>query len=602
MTLPWLGLLLLLLLLVLPNHAHAHAHATPHHAHAAAAAATTTLSLPLPLSTMTTTTTTTTTPFRAVDDAAFAFAPTSTPALRASPSSATTGATQWAKLDHVKPTTVESMSMAVTHVHFVPGAAAVTSGARVQLYSVNDLDREDGVQRTRGINKFTGTAHSARLRNDAKLLCGGNENGTVLVIDTESKGILRTCVGHAAAPRVVRWAKDGVHIASGAGDKTARLWDLKTGETVAVFKPHTDDVRALAQVAEAVWATGAYDSQIRLFDAREKSTSSATATSDHGDPVEDLVFLDDGAAQGATLISAGGSVVCSWDPRAMRLPLARARHHQKTVSCLVPSADERFVLSGSLDGTVKVMDAANVETAVHTLRFRGAILTLGVSSDDWRVAAGMADGEFVVRTRRGGPPSRAPPSEAAAVVESHPLRTGSAKYFVRGANAKPDEDADVVVGVGVGVGTARMSSTTSGKPTQPGPKRLRPHDALLKQFSYREALDAALETREPNAVAAVLEELSQRGEPALRAALHGRDEAELEPVLAFVTRFVAHPRFAPVLVPVCEAVLDAYDVGASAGVDALVGKLDQQVKAEVAVQEELQRTMGEVEMVLRGRV
>ena len=165
------------------------------------------------------------------------------------------------------------------------------------------------------------------------------------------------------------------------------------------------------------------------------------------------------------------------------------------------------------------------------------------------------------------------------------MKPGTARYFARGSSARPDEDDDVVPG------SHRRAV-----------KKLRPHDLLLKQFSYRDALDAALETREPSSVASVLEELAQRGDGALGIALRGRDEAELEPVLAFLTRFVTHPRFAAVLAPVCEAVLEAYadDVGRSIVVDTLVEKLDIQVRNEVDVQMGLHKFLGKLDVCLGG--
>ncbi len=62
-------------------------------------------------------------------------------------------------------------------------------------------------------------------------------------------------------------------------------------------------------------------------------------------------------------------------------------------------------------------------------------------------------------------------------------------------------------------------------------------DLLLPAICrYRDALDAALATKRPDAVASVLEELAARG--GLGAALGNRDAESLAPLLAYVTRWV----------------------------------------------------------------
>jgi hypothetical protein len=139
-------------------------------------------------------------------------------------------------------------------------------------------------------------------------------------------------------------------------------------------------------------------------------------------------------------------------------------------------------------------------------------------------------------------------------------------------------------------------------------QRLAPYDVALKGFKYHEALDAALAQRNPRTIVAVLEELimrrvgvwvgvcvccvyvvgvgseGERGDlgrsmrslrllsprqptnhppthQGLRIALTGRDEAGLEPLMAFLARYVTHPDFADTLSDAAHMVLGACDEG-----------------------------------------
>lgn len=67
-------------------------------------------------------------------------------------------------------------------------------------------------------------------------------------------------------------------------------------------------------------------------------------------------------------------------------------------------------------------------------------------------------------------------------------------------------------------------------------KALASYDESLRKYKYREALDRGLATKNPLVVAALLEALAERG--ALEKALSGRDAGGLEPVLAYLTKWV----------------------------------------------------------------
>jgi U3 small nucleolar RNA-associated protein 15 len=473
----------------------------------------------------------------------------------------------------------ETQSSAISHVHTSMSGdlTCATVGGRIIIYKMSPENRDD-VSQLRSLTRFDSgsNAYSARLRHDGRLVVAGSDQGDVRVFDSTTRSMMRTFSGHSTATKCVRWSDDGTRIISGSNDGTARIWDLSGESELAKFSDHDDHVRGVSAYTEFLWATGSYDHCVRLWDTREPAKPAFKAS--HGFPVEDVLVL------GSKLYSAGGNTVCLWDARNSVEPIVRVCHHQKTVTCLIAnnlsSAHERFILSGSLDGSIKCMEADSLMSVHGLFLTKGAILSVALTKDDWRLCLGTSEGEFLVTTRRGSPPSDSSSAHNNRPFR-HPLRTGTHRYLARGRSVRPSDEDDAVV-------IAQKK------------KKLRPHETHLKSFSYKLALDAALETKEPATVAAVLEELQQRGPEALTIALSGRDEVSLEPVLAFISRYIANPRFSSLLIPICDALLTCYAsaLGESLAIDALITRLHQNVRQELEVQKKLLSTLGGMEMVL----
>jgi WD40 repeat protein len=105
----------------------------------------------------------------------------------------------------------------------------------------------------------------------------------------------------------VTFAPGGTTLASGAGDMTARLWMLSSGQTSTTLKLHGDQVTAVAYSPDGkLLASASLDATVRLWDP---STGTAIKTlTGHGDGVKSVAFSPDGAR-----LASG-----SWD-RTVRL-------------------------------------------------------------------------------------------------------------------------------------------------------------------------------------------------------------------------------------------------------------------------------------------
>lgn len=96
----------------------------------------------------------------------------------------------------------------------------------------------------------------------------------------------------------------------------------------------------------------------------------------------------------------------------------------------------------------------------------------------------------------------------------------------------------------------------------------------------------------------MLEELAKRN--GLERALSNRDEQELEPIVSFTLRYITQPKYASMLVNVCNKLCDIYGsvLGQSSLVDDLFEKIRCEVKQEVLTQTKILVVLGQIETVI----
>ncbi|SCV72504.1 BQ2448_4041 [Microbotryum intermedium] len=526
----------------------------------------------------------------------------------------------------------------VTHVQFSPSSPhryIVTSGSRLQIYS----PKTNRVVKT--IARFKETATSGEIRHDGKLCIAGDHSGAVQVFDINSRAILRTikahkqsvtnknpcCRNHVEQPlidflsrktpilRTVHTTKfspgSGTQILTTSSDTTVRVFDLSTSATVRIYPRHTDYVRCASFVpsSPSLVFSGGYDGTVRLWDSRQAERDGQVWLGKHGKPVDEVLVGENGTLA----CSAGGPILRVWDLLGAttssvstdeqvgegaeeyeddaRLDTGTSycvralSNHQKSITSLCwgeAENGEKRVLSGALDGLVKVYDPQNNWKVRHTMRYGGQVMSLAISPNSSHLVAGISDGSLSIRTRVASkkaelPTEFKPPSYDALLAGA---AAGGVVY----------EGKEAMEGMQAFEGEQKMGRDKK--------KKLMEWDRMLKDFRYGDALDSVLRKgiTAPTTFA-LLEELIHRD--GLTIALAKRNDLSLEPILKFLVQHITNPRHCILASDVANVLIEIYTptLGLSPLVDGLFNRLRRKVDEELRFQGELMAVRGALDMV-----
>jgi U3 small nucleolar RNA-associated protein 15 len=273
---------------------------------------------------------------------------------------------------------------------------AVTTGTRVQIYSTRTR------KLVKTISRFSDVAHSGDIRSDGRLLVAGDDSGTIQAFDIGSRAILRTWHEHKQPVWVTKFSPfDMTALLSASDDRTVRLWDLPSEKAARTFEGHTDYVRAAAFMPGSpnLIISGSYDTTVLLWDSR--SAERPVMTFKHSAPVESVLPMP----SGTIALAAAENQISVLDIVAGR-PLKLIQNHQKTITSLCLAKNGERVISGGLDGQLKVYDT-DEWSVVYGAKYPSPILAISVlrnmaKNEDTHLAVGMESGLLSIRTRLSG--------------------------------------------------------------------------------------------------------------------------------------------------------------------------------------------------------
>ncbi|KAH8820960.1 WD40-repeat-containing domain protein [Xylogone sp. PMI_703] len=487
----------------------------------------------------------------------------------------------------------------ITHISFPPPPSnpqlpytndyfVVTTGTRVQIYSIRTR------KLVKTITRFSDIARSGEIRRDGRVMVAGDDTGKIQVFDVNSRAILKTWEEHKQPVWTTKFSPTELTtLMSTSDDRTVRLWDLPSQESTTTFIGHTDYVRSgafMPGMMSNMIMTGSYDETVRLWDPR--APTRAAMVFKHAAPIESVLPMP----SGTTVLASADNEISILDLVGGK-PLQILKSHQKTVTSLCLASNATRLVSGGLDGHMKVFETSSWNVVAGS-KYSSPILSLSVVSaganrEDKHLVVGMQSGVLSIRTRLSGQQKikeRERAKEMQALIEGkldeydkkNKKRTRGMERRLRGIDFL-GEGADVII-----EGNERSKR-----------KKETVWERDLRQGQYSQALDAVLEKGYPPITVLTLL-VALRHRSAMRAAFQGRDEATVQPIFNWVSKHIVDPRYTSTCVDAALILLDLYTeyVGGSPDLANCIKSLHSRVRAEVARSQAACQTSGMLEMLM----
>lgn len=185
----------------------------------------------------------------------------------------------------------------------------------------------------------------------------------------DAKGVLFKRFDQGDFVRAVAFSPDGIRLATGGRNKTARVWNLQTGAPGHVFTGHRQDVVDVAfGPSGRTLATASLDGAARTWNVDTGELKGIFTG--HAGAVTSVTFSPDG---GDLLTTSSDRTARLWKNTDTPDVLAVFSGAQDTVTDAAFSPDGTRVVTASADGTARVWDATEPTLDVLA-RFKGPLV------------------------------------------------------------------------------------------------------------------------------------------------------------------------------------------------------------------------------------
>jgi tetratricopeptide (TPR) repeat protein len=238
-----------------------------------------------------------------------------------------------------------------------------------------------------------------------------------------------------------QFSPDGMRVVTASYDKTARIWDARTGLPLTEPLRHKDVVYSAKFSPDGSRVvTASFDKTARVWDAR--TGRPLTDPLRHGKGLYYAEFSPDGSRVVTASVDKTARV---WDARTGQ-PMGKPLLHENAVHSAQFSPDGLRIVTASYDNTARVWDARTGQPLMEPLRHEGAVIFVQFSPDGSRIVTASFDHTARVWDARTGQPV------------GEPLQHDGALYF---AQFSPDGSRVVTASSD---NTARVWDARTGRP------------------------------------------------------------------------------------------------------------------------------------------
>lgn len=233
--------------------------------------------------------------------------------------------------------------------------------------------------------------------SDGKLLAVGGgipgKAGETLLFDTAAWKPVRTLAEHTEVVYAVAFRPGTHELATGSLDKTVRIWNADTGQTLHLIKDHAEAVFGLAYSPDGkLLATASGDRSAKLFQTSDyKRVASLTA---HQDAVTHVAFNQNGTLL-ATTCADRQIRIWKVEIGKMENPL-RQQGEGDVINTCVFSPDGSLLVYGASNSRVRVFNGDGSNQKQEWKEPEDWVYSVAVGADNQTVAAGTQDGKVLL--------------------------------------------------------------------------------------------------------------------------------------------------------------------------------------------------------------
>ncbi|KAF9356631.1 hypothetical protein BGX26_004980 [Mortierella sp. AD094] len=255
----------------------------------------------------------------------------------------------------------------------------------------------DGNNVVRLLDLETGECHQTLSHSDyvesiafsptGDRIASGGGDKTLRLWDVKTGACLLTLTGHTSPIQSLDFSPIEAQIASGgAADKTLRLWDIETGACIRTLIGHMAWIQSIAYSSKGDRiVSGSYDGTARLWDS--KTGACLHVFSGHDDAVMSVAY----SPNGSRIVSCSGdSTVRTWEVETGEC-LEILRGHSEWLLSVAYSPNGDQIASGGMDKTVRLWDIETKATRYFIGGHSKKVQTIAFSPKGDQIASGSAD-------------------------------------------------------------------------------------------------------------------------------------------------------------------------------------------------------------------
>lgn len=270
----------------------------------------------------------------------------------------------------------------VNSAAFSPDGLTAISGSSDKTLILWDVETGQILRRFEG---HTGAINSMVFALDGKTIISGSDDSTLLQWDVTTGEIVQRFEGHIGPVTEVALSPDGQILASGSADTTAITWKIETGEIIRRFSRHSAAIDLLAFIPGT--ETIISGSALTLLVWNAKTGDVARADQDRTGTAVNISFSHDGSS--VWLCSGGESA--QYDIEKWRM-LGNVTNRRVSVSSCTLSPDERFALTGYVDGLLRLSNMPMSNPEVHRSEAEVPLASADLSPDGRYLLTGACAG------------------------------------------------------------------------------------------------------------------------------------------------------------------------------------------------------------------